>query len=96
MDSFIRAYEKRPWPACRPNTPREFMEAMSVGRQSFVETYVLLTRAPLSSKNLLTEEQSGKRNHRRKNNVRGVAFPPGFKAAENNRLSFRVSATFCS
>ena len=70
-----------------PEHAPEFMEAMkkAVGRQSFVETgYVLqlITRS-LSSKNLLTEEQSGKfreeitgaiAENSRIIDVRGVAF----------------------
>ena len=79
MDSFIRAYEKAV-AGLPPEHAPEFMEAMkkAVGRQSFVETgYVLqlITRS-LSSKNLLTEEQSGKFREEITGiiDVRGVAF----------------------
>ena len=86
VDSFIRAYEKAV-AGLPPEHAPEFMEAMkkAVGRQSFVETgYVLqlITRS-LSSKNLLTEEQSGKfreeitgaiAENSRIIDVRGVAF----------------------
>ena len=86
MDSFIRAYEKAV-AGLPPEHAPEFMEAMkkAVGRQSFVETgYVLqLNPRSLSSKHLLTEEQSGKfreeitaaiAENSRIIDVRGVAF----------------------
>ena len=86
------------------------MEAMkkAVGRQSFVETgYVLqlITRS-LSSKNLLTEEQSGKfreeitgaiaENSRIIDEGMNTPWTCSAKRRKNNGLSFRVqtSATF--
>ena len=86
VDSFIRAYEKAV-AGLPPEHAPEFMEAMkkAVGRQSFVETgyFLQLITRSLSSKNRLTEEQSGKfreeitgaiAENSRIIDVRGVAF----------------------
>lgn len=85
-DAFVRAYEKTVAGLSPEHTPA-FMDAMkkAMGRQSFVETeYALqIIMRSLKSKNLLTEEQSGKfreeitgalAENSRIIDVRGVAF----------------------